>query len=70
MRCRDGARAYLERRTGCSNTKTEAVRAVKRRLSDVVYRFLLLRNPRPQRPHLPRPLGIRSEHGTDLVGTV
>jgi transposase len=41
MRCHDDARAYLERRIANGNTKTEALRALKRRLSDVVYRTLL-----------------------------
>jgi transposase len=41
MRCHDDAHAYLERRIGSGNTKTEALRALKRRLSDVVYRSLL-----------------------------
>lgn len=33
--------AYLERRVGTGNTRTEAIRALKRRLSDVVYRALV-----------------------------
>lgn len=41
MRCHDDAKAYLERRTANGNTKPEALRALKRRLSDVVYRALL-----------------------------
>ena len=42
MRCHDDARAYLERRmTQDHKTKTEALRGLKRRLSDVVYRALL-----------------------------
>ena len=41
MRCHDDARAYLDRRITNGNTKTEALRALKRRLSDVVYRSLL-----------------------------
>jgi transposase len=41
MRCHDDARAYLDRRITGGNTKTEALRALKRRLSDVVYRSLL-----------------------------
>lgn len=40
-RCHDGARTYLERRMANGNTKTEALRALKRKLSDVVYRALL-----------------------------
>ncbi len=41
MRCHDDAKAYLEHRAALHNTKTEALRALKRRLSDVVYRALL-----------------------------
>jgi len=41
MRIHDGAKAYLERRIAIGNTKTEAIRALKRKLSDVVYRRLL-----------------------------
>ena len=33
--------AYLERRQADGNTRTEAIRALKRRLSDVVYRALV-----------------------------
>jgi transposase len=40
-RCHPDAQAYLERRRALGNTKTEALRALKRRLSDVVYRNLL-----------------------------
>jgi transposase len=35
------ARAYLERRAAMGNTSTEARRALKRHLSDIVYRALL-----------------------------
>lgn len=35
------AQAYLERRTSTGDTNTEALRALKRRLSDIVYRALL-----------------------------
>lgn len=35
------AQAYLERRTSRGDTSTEALRALKRRLSDIVYRALL-----------------------------
>jgi transposase len=42
MRIHDDAKRYLERRMGMGNTKTEALRALKRRLSDVVYRALLV----------------------------
>lgn len=41
-RCHDGAKAYLDRRLANGNTKTEALRALKRKLSDVVYRTLLV----------------------------
>lgn len=41
MRCHDDAVAYLERRRAHGNTKSEALRALKRRLSDIVYRALL-----------------------------
>ena len=41
MRIHDEAKAYLERRIAMGNTKTEAIRALKRKLSDVVYRRLL-----------------------------
>jgi len=42
MRCHDGAKTYLERRMALGNTKAEARRALKRKLSDVVYRALLV----------------------------
>jgi transposase len=41
IRCHDDARAYLDRRLANRNTKSEALRALKRRLSDVVFRTLL-----------------------------
>jgi transposase len=41
LRCHPDAMAYLEHRTKAGNTKTEALRALKRHLSDVVYRTLL-----------------------------
>ena len=41
IRIHGPARDYLERRIAMGNTKTEALRALKRRLSDVVYRALL-----------------------------
>jgi transposase len=40
-RCHADASAYLQRRQANGITKTEALRALKRRLSDVVYRSLL-----------------------------
>jgi transposase len=42
MRIHDDAKAYLARRIGMGNTKTEAIRSLKRKLSDVVYRTLLV----------------------------
>jgi transposase len=41
MRCHDDAKTYLQRRRELGNTNTEALRALKRRLSDIVYRALL-----------------------------
>jgi transposase len=41
MRCHPDARAYLDRRITQHDTRTEALRALKRRLSDVVFRALL-----------------------------
>jgi transposase len=41
MRCHPGAQAYLKARIAAGNSKTEALRALKRRLSDIVYRALL-----------------------------
>jgi transposase len=38
IRCHPDARAYLERRIAAGNSKSEALRALKRRLSDIVYR--------------------------------
>jgi transposase len=40
-RCHVDARAFIERRIAHGNTRSEALRALKRRLSDVVYRDLL-----------------------------
>lgn len=40
-RCHPDARAYLDRRRAMGNTPTEARRALKRHLSDTVYRALL-----------------------------
>ena len=42
MRIHQPAKDYLERRIGMGNTKTEALRSLKRRLSDVVFRALLV----------------------------
>ncbi len=41
-RCQEDAAAYLKRREVMGNTLTQAHRALKRKLSDVVYRTLLL----------------------------
>jgi len=41
MRCHPPAQAYLKARIAAGDTKTEALRALKRRLSDIVYRALL-----------------------------
>ena len=41
-RCHPPAKEFLERRMKLGNTRMEAVRAFKRRLSDVVYRDLLV----------------------------
>jgi transposase len=41
IRCHPDAQAYLKHRIAAGDTKTEALRALKRRLSDIVYRALL-----------------------------
>jgi transposase len=41
LRCHQPARDYRDRRITMGNTKKEAIRALKRRLSDVVYRALI-----------------------------
>jgi transposase len=41
LRIHEHAQGYLQRRIEMGNTKTEAIRALKRKLSDVVYRTLL-----------------------------
>jgi transposase len=41
IRCHPKSRAYLKQRMAAGDTKTEALRALKRRLSDTVYRALL-----------------------------
>jgi transposase len=45
-RCHPDAKAYLERRIANGNTQKEALRALKRRLSDVVYRALVADAPK------------------------
>ncbi len=52
MRIHDGAKAYLARRMAAGNTKTEALRALKRKLSDVVHRALLVDAFGPAEPSL------------------
>jgi transposase len=51
LRWSERGQAYVERRKALGNTKPEALRALKRRISDEVYRRLLLdqldRSPRP-----------------------
>ena len=42
MRIHQPAKDYLQRRIAMGNTKTEALRALKRRLSDVVFRALVM----------------------------
>jgi transposase len=42
LRWSDRGRSYIERRLAGGNTKAEAIRALKRRISDEVYRSLLL----------------------------
>jgi transposase len=44
-RCHEAAIVYFERRIANGNTKPEALRALKRKLSDVVYRALLADAP-------------------------
>jgi transposase len=46
-RCHPDARAYIQRRIERGDSKTEALRALKRRLSDVVYRALIADATRP-----------------------
>lgn len=41
MRMHDPARDYIARKTAEGKTKTEAIRALRRRLSDVVYRLMI-----------------------------
>lgn len=42
IRIHHAAKTYLERRLAMGNSKTEAIRALKRKLSDVVYRALVV----------------------------
>jgi transposase len=52
-RCHPAAQAYLQRRRSTGDTSTEALRALKRRLSDIVYRTLLA-DTTPTAAHLGR----------------
>lgn len=47
IRCHPDAIAFVERRLAMGNTKTEAIRALKRRLSDVVFRALIADHEQP-----------------------
>jgi transposase len=51
-RCHPDAQAYLARRASLGNTPTQARRALKRRLSDTVYRALLADAPNTTNAHL------------------
>jgi transposase len=50
MRCSPHAQAYLKNRIAAGDTKPEALRALKRRISDAVYRALLADTPASARP--------------------
>jgi transposase len=52
LRCHPRAQAYFASRLGAGNSKTEALRALKRQLSDVVYQRLLADIPGASRPNL------------------
>jgi transposase len=54
MRCHNEAQIYLARRLANGNTKTEALRALKRRLSDVVFRALIADTEQGQATCLPQ----------------
>lgn len=51
-RCHPPAQAYLKSRIAAGDTKTEALRALKRRISDAVYRTLLADIPAPHPGHV------------------
>jgi transposase len=53
-RCHPEARTFIERRIALGNTRTEALRAFKRRLSDVVFRDLMTDTELTTREQLPR----------------
>jgi transposase len=61
-RCHPDAVAYLARRATLGNTATEARRALKRRLSDTVYRALLA-DAAPSRRPCEKPLDIGAKRG-------
>jgi transposase len=61
-------REYLTRRIESGNTKTEALRLLRRRLSDVVFRALLADEPVPHAPSAtPRPRGRRPRRASMIV---
>jgi hypothetical protein len=59
-------RAYFRRRVAAGKTKMEALRALKRRLSDLVYRQLAVDGAR-QRPGRLADLSVR-DRGRSLSG--
>src|SRR5262249_14429876 len=59
-RCHPPAQAYLARRTAAGSTPTEALRALKRRLSDTIYPALLADSTPPSPP---RQLDIGARYG-------
>ncbi len=54
IRCHPDAQAFMQRRLAAGDTKTEALRALKRRLSDVVYRTMLKDTTNPVQAAPPR----------------
>ncbi|MGH9106998.1 MAG: transposase [Acidimicrobiales bacterium] len=56
-RAHPDARAYLQRRKDAGDTPKEAIRALKRRLSDVIYRALLADADHPAVTSEPEILG-------------
>lgn len=60
-------RDYLQRRIENGNTKTEALRLLRRRLSDVVFRTLLLDEADPHAPTPPRPPGRRPRRAPTMI---
>ena len=66
-------RDYITKRLRQGNTKAEALRLLRRRLSDVVYRTLLIdelaAQPGTSHPHPPR-LDIGARYDSDVAATV